>query len=41
MSVDAVAIRLGSAGLKDMALVAASWAESLKRGAEPGPDLAS
>lgn len=41
MSVDAVAIRLGTPGLKDIAQVAASWAESLNRGAEPGPDLAS
>lgn len=41
MSVDAVAIKLGSAGLKDMAHVAASCAESLNRGAEPAPDLAS
>ena len=41
MSVDAVAIRLGTPGLKDIAQVAASCAESLNRGAEPGPDLAS
>jgi len=41
ISVDAVAMRLGSAGLNDIAQVAASWAESLNRGAEPGPDLAS
>ncbi len=41
MSVEAVAIRLGTPGLKDIAQVAASCAESLNRGAEPGPDLAS
>ncbi len=41
MSVDAVAIRLGTPGLKDIAQVAASCAESLNRGAEPGPNLAS
>ena len=41
MSVDAVAIRCGIAGLNDIAQVAASWAESLNRAANPGPDLAS
>ena len=41
ISVEAVAMRLGSPGLNDMAQVAASCAESLNRAAEPGPDLAS